>query len=298
MEREIENNNYENNNNNGVGSQPRQQQQRRGGAKGNRRAWGSKGRGPQRPPVNTTGFQANNSTTAVLTGNIPQGQYLSKTSSPLSNDPLSEKAYFPGPSEEFRAIASREKIYSTCTNLPELMEQSYVRIGSISPSFAKTVPRSAYDYYIAVITAYRLLLVHRKCGGQMTHDEQDFIAQMEHSEYAIPKSIGLYLSGIGNTKAPKSREIEFAYDKPSLVSEVLTDSNEKGELMNMIEIPGFFGPILGNLGLYASYPSTAVYVMAVIMDLKKTQNRSLPASWDLPGEFRAPGHPLNTNCLG
>lgn len=42
-------------------------------------------------------------------GVVPQGQYLSKTSTELMNDPLAEKAYFPGPSSAFMASATREK---------------------------------------------------------------------------------------------------------------------------------------------------------------------------------------------
>uniref|UniRef100_A0A1B0A568 Uncharacterized protein n=1 Tax=Glossina pallidipes TaxID=7398 RepID=A0A1B0A568_GLOPL len=127
------------------------------------RPWGSRNRYGGRPRVNVAGPRATNSG-----GGIPQGQYLSKTPSPLTNDPLPEKAYFPGLSEDFRAIATREKIYPTCTYLPELLEQSYTKVASISPSFGKTVPRSAYDYYISVIVAYRLLLLHQQAGGKLT----------------------------------------------------------------------------------------------------------------------------------
>lgn len=249
---------------------------------------GSRNRGGGRPPVNTNAPRAQTTLTE-----IPQGQYLSKVPSALTNDPLSEKAYFPGPSEEFRAVVGRQKIYPTCTNLPELMEQSYTKVVSVSPSFGKTVPRSAYDYYIAVIVYYRMLLLHQKNSGDLTIGELNFLAQMENAIYTVPKSVSLYLSGIGSTKAPKSRYLEFALDKPTLKGGSI-HFGENGE----INIPGYFGPIIENLGFYASYPSTGVYAQAIAMDLLRTRIRDRPSSWDLPEEFSYPNHPITQNCLG
>lgn len=248
---------------------------------------GSQSRGGRRPPVNTNGPRAQ-----TFNG-IPQGQYLSKVPSELTNDPLSEKAYFPGPSEEFRAVIGRQKIYPTCTNLPELMEQSYTKIVSVSPSFGKTVPRSAYDYYIAIIVYYRMLLLHQKNSGDLTIGELNFLAQMENSTYTVPKSVSLYLSGMGSTKAPKSRYLEFALDKPTLKGGII-QFGENGE----INIPGYFGPIMDNLGSYASYPSTGVFAQAIAMDMLRTRYRDRPTSWDLPEEFSYSNHPINQNCLG
>lgn len=140
---------------------------------------------------------------------------------------------------------------------------------SASPSFAKTVPRSAYDYYVAVIVAYRLLLLHQKSGGDLSLGEINFLSQIENASFSVPKSVSLFLSGMGGTNAPKSRELEFGLIKPTLVTgEIHFDEN------GIIQIPGYFGPIIQNLGLYAAYPSTGVYAQAIAMDLLRTKSPS------------------------
>lgn len=225
-------------------------------------------------------------------GSIPQGSHLSKVPTELSNDPLSQKAYFPGTSEEFRTVATRYKVYSGCTVLPLVCDETYQHISTVSPSFAKTTPRGAYDYYVAVQVYYRLMLLHHKNGGSLTLGELNFIEHMEQAQYTVPKSISLFLSGLGNTKAPKSREIQFGFLKPRLIAQAfrVRDYN--------VNIPGFFGPILENLGLYSGYPCLAVYILKILHDLYRTENQQHPAQWDLPENIRDPRRAVNMNCLG
>lgn len=79
--------------------------------------------------------------------------------------------------------------------------------------------------------------------------------------------------------------------KPELVSGTVALGD--GEL----EIPGYFGEILDNLGAYASYPCLAVYAQRIAQDLFRVANPAV-VRWDLPVELRAPGKSINYNCLG
>lgn len=224
-------------------------------------------------------------------GVIPVGRHLSTVPSELNNDPLSQKSYFPGPSQEFKEIAQREKIFSSCTALPLICEESYTNISTNSPTFGKTTPRSAYDYYVAVLTYHRLLHLHFKNGGNLTLGELNFIQHMENNNFTVPKSLHLYLSGFGNCKAPKSRELRFTFLKPTLNADIF------GLGGHDIYVPGFFGPILANLGLYSGYPCLAVYVFKILHDLYRTEHREHPPIWNLPVLSRST-FPLNSNCLG
>lgn len=226
------------------------------------------------------------------TGSVPQGQYLSKVSSELSNDPLSEKAYFPGPSEEYKAVANRQKIFSACDALPLLSEEIYVKATCLSPAYGKTVPRSAHDYYMAVLTYYRLLTLHKIGGGSLSLGELNFLEQIGNANFTVPKSLSLYLSGFGDTKAPKSRELQFKMAKPDLQSAIITIGGSE------YIVPGYFGDIALHLGLYASYPSLGVYYQRILFDLARTNTHNRPEVWDLPDEFSFPNHPINQNCLG
>nr|QHA33903.1 putative capsid protein [Atrato Partiti-like virus 2] len=225
-------------------------------------------------------------------GAVPPGQYLSKTATELMNDPLSEKAYFPTPSSAFMACATKEKIHSGATLLPALQDETYNQVSAANPSYAKTVPKSAHDYYVGVVTFARLVSLHMKSGGKVTADEYLFLAQMAEYGFTVPKSLSLFLAGFGDTKLPSGRELSFTMTKPESVIGVVTVGGVG------YQIPGYFGAIEHNLGTYSSYPCLGVYMQRLLQDLLHPENQAHPTDWDLPETLRMEGKPINHNCIG
>jgi hypothetical protein len=80
---------------------------------------------------------------------LPTPKYLSKTSSEVTNDPLYQEAYFPGPSEELFPEPDRHEIHTVFPALPVLIEESFKRASATKVGFSKRVPESAYALYIA-----------------------------------------------------------------------------------------------------------------------------------------------------
>lgn len=253
-------------------------------------SWGKRSTKPRKPMQKT-----NVTYSHAAPEKIPPGQYLSKTSSEVNNDPLADKAYFPGPSEEFRRIADRKKIYSGCEALPTITENTYCKATCLSPSYGKTVPRSAHDYFVAVMTYYRLLSLEKMNGRPITYMESIFVDQIASSNLTVPKSVNMYLSGFGNTKAPRSREIEFKFHKPTLNETIVPNPDDA---VGGWTIPGYFGNMNDHIGQYASYPCLAVYMQRILQDLRVTRNAALPINWDLPADLAMPNHAINVNCLG
>nr|UQE85431.1 putative capsid protein [Krahall insect-associated virus 2] len=224
-------------------------------------------------------------------GTVPQGQYLSKTSTPLSNDPLSEKAYFSSPGSAFLPVATRERICGGTTILPALQNEVYTKLCAVSPMYSKTVPKCGHDYYIAVLTYYRLLKLHKKTGGTLSSSESGFVYQMDDAGFTTVKSHSLFLAGLGDTKIPSGREIYFLFIKPQLaVGEIRLGGRE-------YRIPGYFGPIEENLGAYAGYPCLGVYAQRILQDLWCVEHPR-DIDWDLPDGIAFDGYSVNPNCLG
>lgn len=224
-------------------------------------------------------------------GVVPQGQFLSKTSTELSNDPLSEKAFFPSQGTSFSPVARQERIYPGATVLPAIQDQTYVTLAAVNPSYGKTVPKCAHDYYMAVMVTYRLLKLQSLSGSGITPDEQAFLTAIESVSFTVPKMSSLFIAGFGDTMIPSGRKLWFSYAKPVLQSGVV----ELGE--EQYEIPGYFGPIVENLGAYAGYPCLGVYAQRILQDLWRVQHAQ-DVEWDLPEPFRLANKPINRNCLG
>lgn len=214
-------------------------------------------------------------------GVVPAGQYLSKVSTELSNDPLSEKAYFPSPSSAFMETASKEEVYSGANVLPTLQDETYNQVCSVNPSYAKSVPKCAHDYYVGVLTYARLVKLHVHNGGSVSHDESLFLTRISEYGFTVPKSISLFLSGFGETKIPSGRIVFFGMAKPQLESGVIPLGEGR-----QIVIPGYFGAIIQNLGAYSSYPCLGIYAQRILQDLVHPLVQPLSLEWDLPADMR------------
>lgn len=264
-------------------------QEKRGG---NFKSWGKKkannnntGRPPM-PKTNVFGARMQGLPTALPVA----GTRLSTASSELKNDPLYQDAYMPSPSEEFREVADRPRIFSGCEAFPVIAAETYTVLSASSPNYKKVVPRSAHDYYLGMLLYARLLRLH-EMSDHLTYEEKAFVEQITVNHgtdggYTVPHSFASYLAGFGNTTLPGGRDIMFGFRHPALTSAVFSG----------VRINGFFGRIQDNMGNYASYVSPGVLASRIIADLDVHNNDEL--DWDLPDEIADPEHAINVNCLG
>lgn len=266
-----------------------------GGQKRNQASW-KKPKGKDQAPmpkVNVSGSKAQN-----LPQDIPlPGSYLSKTASVVKNDPLFEEAYFPHPSEEFRAVADEQKIYSSCEAFMPVADATYNNLCAVNPSYKKAISPSLHNYYFGNLTYARLLQLHAAEGGTLTHGEEYFLDQIIQGRgidggYTMPKTFHHYLSGFGNSTIPGGRDIKFAFNKPTLTQQrvVLDDQHQ-------VVVPGFFGNMEENIGKYAAYPSPGVLTQRVLQDLSATVAH-VGGAWNLPAEIGWGEHVINRNCIG
>ncbi|APG78259.1 hypothetical protein [Hubei diptera virus 17] len=263
----------------------------------NNRSWGKKGKsGGGMPRTNVKANLPPVDTSASFPA--PSGKYLAKTASVEKNDPLYAEAYFPAPADEFRQCADYQDIFTGCQGFPLLASEIYSRLKSLSPSFTKTVPKCAVDYYLAVMLYARLLLLHRENGGDLSYAESDFVELIMSGKgiatggYTIPKSFALYLAGFGNTSLPNGRDLTWRMSKPTLASAQIEIAGRA------LTIRGYFGDIVSNILRYSIYPSLGVFAQRIVQDLARTESNQAPVRWDLPVSFRLPGHPITDSCLG
>lgn len=256
----------------------------------NNRSWG-KGKGKPMPRTNVKA----NLPPVDKSSSVPKpsGQYLAKTASVEKNDPLYAEAYFPAPADEFRQCADYQDLYTGCQGFPLLASEVYSRLKALSPTFVKTVPKCALDYYLAVLLYARLLHLARENGSDLTYAEADFVDTIMEGKgiatggYTIPKSFAMYLAGFGNTSVPNGRDLRWCMNKPNLVSARLAIAGRE------LVIHGYFGAIYPNALKYAVYPSIGVYAQRIVQDLANDG-----VNWDLPPPYRLDGHPITTSCLG
>lgn len=261
------------------------------------RSWGKKGKsGGNMPRTNVRATLPAVDTSSSVPG--PSGKYLAKSTSVEKNDPLYAEAYFPAPADEFRQCTDYQQLYSGCQGFPLIASETYSRLKSLSPTFTKTVPKCALDYYLAVLLNARLLLLHRENGGDLSYAESDFVDMIMSGKgiatggYTIPKGFALYLSGFGNTSLPNGRDLTWRMFKPTLSSAIVTAAGRE------LTIRGYFGEIVSNVLKYAMYPSIGVFAQRIVQDLYRTESRDAPTRWDLPALFRREGHPITDSCLG
>lgn len=140
----------------------------------------------------------------------PPGQHLSKAPSEVKNDPLWIEAYAPSAAEEVTPIAEEVNHFLGFEGLTHLTRESYDQIAAHNKNFRESVPESAYAYYLAVMTWSRALFL-QKANGYRTHvDEREMVdLVLEQANYPVPRSVAIYLSGMGNFNIPSSVTSKF-----------------------------------------------------------------------------------------
>lgn len=222
-----------------------------------------------RPPIDTADKPAKKD-------GPPAGQHLSKTTSDLKNDPLYLDAFMPSPSEELIAVAEELNHYTGFQGLTALINESYENFASKSVNFKRSVPHSAYAYYVSVMAWSRVLLLKKLNKYRISSEERDFVEIIyEQGNFVLPKSIGLYLSGFGNFDIPDGPESKF--------DTIAYEYEENGHFREMEE----------NY-LNATYPNISVYAQRICEDLRYTANREGGAAWNVNAIVRE----WNNRCLG
>ncbi|KAL1131844.1 hypothetical protein AAG570_011455 [Ranatra chinensis] len=133
---------------------------------------------------------------------LPVPQHLSKTATPLTNDPLWLNSLC---NEGLTGVTQIEapKTYSAShDSFFPLLETDYEAIVAANKTFGKMVPRSLYRYYNVMHLWARLLAVDRQ-HGRTQEDERRFLTHFEHlDQYKVSNTVNLYLRGIGDFKDP------------------------------------------------------------------------------------------------
>lgn len=212
----------------------------------------------------------------VKPAGIPLPQHLSKTTSELKNDPLYLDAFFPSPSEELVPIAEELNHHSGFFGLTTMINESYENFRAHSLNFKRSVPQSAYAYYIGVFAWARVLQIRKMNKYRLTTAEREFISVIfDEGNFIIPKSISIYLSGFGNFKIPSGVETKFN----------MTDYEYDED--------GYFENMDQNY-LCAFYPCISIFSQRIVADLSFTHNPALGTAWQ-PNNI---DEQWNNRCIG
>lgn len=225
---------------------------------------------------------------------LPGPKHLSKTASPLTNDPLYLESFMNELGTDMQEAPLTNEVRPTHIGFTDVVEEDYRAVTARSHVYAKNVSPSMHNYYFGMLLHGRMLDIQRQNGYVITNDERDFIEQLESQPYPITKTFELYTSGFGNTAFQASTEHEFNYDKPDLV---------RAE-----NISGFFGPIEEHAVDYSTYVCPGVLAQRIVEDVAATNAPAanpLPPEWQLEVDLAdadvedAPAPPQpNRRCIG
>lgn len=187
---------------------------------------------------------------------VPQPKHLSKTTSPLSNDPLYLESFMNEMGTEMRMAPVANEVHPGHYGMAQLVEEDFKSMTGRSHVYAKNVSESMHSYYISMHVYARMLSLRRQCGAVISPDEADFVTQMEMGAYSLTKLTEQYLAGFGDTTIPGSMECDFMFNKPALVA---SDG-----------IIGYFGPIAENPVDYSTYVCPGVVAQRICEDMVRT----------------------------
>lgn len=222
---------------------------------------------------------------------VPQPKHLSKTSSPLTNDPLYLESFMNELGSEMKMAPIANEVHPGHFGFAQIIEEDYKSVTARSHVYAKNVSQSMHSYYVGLHVYARMLDLHRQCGGVLTNNEADFLVQIEVGGYSLTKLIDQYIAGFGNTTIPGSTDCDFIFNKPAL---------QAGE-----NIIGYFGPIVPNAVDYATYVCPGVLAQRIVEDMARTvAHEDIGDDWqleiDMPEDLEegpAPPQP-NVRCIG
>lgn len=213
-------------------------------------------------------------------------KHLSATTTPVVNDPLTDKCFFPLAGENLAPTSGLKYIYTGAEGMMSVATEEYTALVAHTYSVKRSISLSGYCYYAACLTWARMLQVDAANGGVLSFDERQFIDNCQR--YKPPKILGSYLAGIGNTDHPNGfHPLRFRLKKPDYLN---ADDD--------LSLRGFFGNIRTEGRFYAAYPCIAVFALRILEDLQATRDNHDDEPWDLPDPFNYEEHDLTESCIG
>ncbi|EAT37582.1 AAEL010454-PA [Aedes aegypti] len=205
----------------------------------------------------------------------PPGQHLSKAPSEVKNYPL-WMAYAPSAAEEVTPIAEEVNHFVGFEGLTHLVRETYDQILAHNKNFRECVPESAYAYYLATLTWARALFLQH-ANGYRTHVAERELLDMvlTQSNYHVPRSVGIYLSGMGNFNIPSSVESKFRLKPYTLGNNGYPNDLDADHLHMTL------------------YPNIPVYVQRIREQIRFTANQQ-NAAWHCNGL----AHVWNSRLMG
>lgn len=231
----------------------------------------SQNKKPTQKPLDTK-----DATRDVKPDGPPVGQHLSKTSSDVKNDPLHLEAFIPSPSEALTAVAEELNHYPGFDGLMPMINETHEQFCAHSINYKRSVPISAYAYYVSVMAWARALKLKQMNRYSLTRHERDFVEVIfNQGNFLLPKSLGIYLDGFGNITIPEGPESKFD----------LKDYEYNDE--------GYFADMESNF-LCAKYPCISIFAQRIMRDMDFSNNEGVDENW-LPNDL---DYDWNTRCIG
>ncbi|CAB3222417.1 unnamed protein product [Arctia plantaginis] len=184
---------------------------------------------------------------------VPAPKHLSKTTSPLTNDPLYLESFMNELGTEMRKAPINNEVHPGHYGFARIVEEDFKSVCARSHTYGKNISESMHSYYMGMITHIRMLEIHRQNGNILTNAESDLLMQFNCEPYPVTKLFEQYLSGFGNTSIPGSTDCEFVFNKPPNVA-----------ANNII---GFFGPLNANAVDYGTYVCPGVLAQRIVEDV-------------------------------
>lgn len=122
----------------------------------------------------------------------PKPQHLSKTQSPLTNDPLWMEAFVIDGDRGLVEDAGEQKFTVTADSLISLVKRTYETMSSADKEFNRHVSLSMYQYY-NVIHFWARLAAIREHTGLATEDERNLKRYLASSFYPLHEPINAFL---------------------------------------------------------------------------------------------------------
>jgi hypothetical protein len=139
---------------------------------------------------------------------IPKPQHLSKTQSPLTNDPLWLESFVIDGDRGFIEQAGEQKFSITAEGFTSLVRRTYETVCAADKDFNRHVSLSMYQYYNTVHFWARIAAI-RNHSGFSVEDERNIICYLASREYPVHEPINAYLRGIGDFSDPSGTEHKF-----------------------------------------------------------------------------------------
>lgn len=211
---------------------------------------------------------------------VPKPQHLSKTSSPLQNDPLWLEAFSIEGDKGFTEEAGVKKFAVSTDGFTSLVRRTYHVTCAADKEFSRNVSPAMYEYYNTQHFWARTAAI-REHRGMANEDERRIVRYLQSSEYIVHEPINIYLRGIGDFDDPSGTQHRFEL--------LRLPGNQRHE-----GVPGFFGRVSANTHyLYESLPSPGVAAKRLQQDYAFTLNPALNPVWDLPDAVRPEEQAIN-----